>query len=297
MKYVSVILDDNIGKPLDYAVPTSLQDKVKKGVRVEVPIKKSFRKGYIFEVKKYSSIKNIKPIKNVISKKIISKELFYLASWISMYYVAPLNKVLRSIIPSSIRKDIKPSFKNFLSLKKSEGILVAEVTKGSPAEKGGLKSGDIILELNGDKITNINSFRHSIASLTPGKMVNFLILRDGKKKNIKIKLGVYPTSVAKKDTIKLGIGVSEISCLSPSFLNKFSIDQNSSGLAITSVKRNSIASRAGLRIGMVILELNQEKVGSIEKFQKIMKDHDNKKPLLLLVKYQNRTRFITIKVN
>ena len=120
MKYVSVILDDNLEKQLDYIVPDSISNKIKPGIRVEVPIKNFFRKGYVFKVKSQTGIKSIKPIKSIISDEVISKDLFLLAVWMSKYYCCSLSKTIRSIIPTSIRKEIKPKECIFLSLTKSK---------------------------------------------------------------------------------------------------------------------------------------------------------------------------------
>lgn len=127
MKYASVILDDNLEQPLDYLIPEEFATKVKPGIRVEVPIRKGLKKGYIFEVKNHTNIekKKTRPIQNLLSDELISKDLFSLAVWMSKYYCCSLSKILKNVIPSSIRKEIKPRCSIFLTLNQSK----AESTK------------------------------------------------------------------------------------------------------------------------------------------------------------------------
>lgn len=119
MKYASIILDDNIDKSLDYLIPKDMEN-VKPGVRVEVPVKNFFRKGFVLEVKASSQIENVKPIKAVLTEELFSKDLFSLALWMAKYYSCSLSKVFRCIIPPSIKKEIKPKSQIFLSLSKTK---------------------------------------------------------------------------------------------------------------------------------------------------------------------------------
>lgn len=118
MKYASIVLDDNIDTPLDYLIPDGLE--VRPGVRVEVPLKNFFRKGFVLEIKSSSAVANVKPIKAVLSEELISKDLFSLALWMAKYYCSSLSKVFRCMIPQSIKKEIKPKSQIFLSLNKSK---------------------------------------------------------------------------------------------------------------------------------------------------------------------------------
>lgn len=195
------------------------------------------------------------------------------------------------IVFQELNDDLASSF----NLKKSQGILVAEVIKNSPAEKAGIKQGDIILEYDKTKIKNMNCFKNAIASLPPGKMLSLKILRDGKERFIKIKLGTYPKDIAKKESSKLGIEVSELKNISPNILNQWGIRREEAGVVITHVKRGSIAERAGLRHGMLILQINRKNVTSVEEFQKALKNQKDR--ILMLIRFQGVTRFVSIKMS
>lgn len=186
------------------------------------------------------------------------------------------------------------------NLEKSEGVLVSEVTKDSPAEAAGVKQGDIIIEYNNRQVKNLTSFRTDISKLEPGAVVTLKVIREGKPQTIKVTLGTYPeetTIAATKQSNQLGIDVSELKDLPSESLNKFNLSNSDKGLIITSVKRGSLAEKAGLKAGMLILQINQKQLKSLKDFQDTLKDIDLKKHVIFLVRYQNVTKFVTIKVN
>ena len=123
VRYASVILDQAVGKTLDYGVPMAFDHLVKRGVRVEVPLRGRVCGGYVFEVKETVDFK-VKPIKRILSEtELITDDLFELALWISSYYCAPLNQVVKSMFPASIRKEIKPKQQLFVMRKKTKDEL------------------------------------------------------------------------------------------------------------------------------------------------------------------------------
>ncbi len=99
-----VILDDALDKALDYRVPDDLIGKVLSGSRVKVPVRNSQRLGTVVGFKETSPFAKLQLIAEVLSDKAhVTHELFQLAEWISHYYCTPLRKVLKTILPSSVR--------------------------------------------------------------------------------------------------------------------------------------------------------------------------------------------------
>ncbi|NGX33763.1 MAG: Periplasmic pH-dependent serine endoprotease DegQ [Candidatus Anoxychlamydiales bacterium] len=183
-----------------------------------------------------------------------------------------------------------------LDLASLEGALIAEVSKKSPAQKAGLKQGDIIIAYNDIHIKNMRSFRKEMSLLGPGDKVKITVLRNGKKKNFMVTLGESKDShVAHKQSLDIGIEVSDIKDIEPQIVKKWQYSDALEGVMITSVKYHSIAEKAGLKPGMVTLKLNHKKVKNINDFNEALKDIDKKRYILMLVKYQNVTKFITIK--
>jgi primosomal protein N' (replication factor Y) len=147
--YASVIVDLAVGKTLDYGIPAEMTQNIRKGVRVEVPIRGKPCGGYVYEVKDSSEFPAVKPISKILSDcELITKDSFELALWISRYYLAPLNQVLKSMMPASIRKKIQPKEQLYVMRKKTREEL-REITVGlqnpHPAQAAVL---EVMLQVN-----------------------------------------------------------------------------------------------------------------------------------------------------
>jgi serine protease Do len=101
-------------------------------------------------------------------------------------------------------QDITPEMAKLLQLKNSQGVIVASVEPGSPADKAGLKSHDVLLEMSAKKIESYDSFRNEVAMLKPNSKVTFLVSRDGRTTEVTVTLGERPTEVAQGGTQSKG---------------------------------------------------------------------------------------------
>jgi primosomal protein N' (replication factor Y) len=120
-KYAAVILDVSIDKALDYSIPQNLVDSIKKGVRVEVPVRGHLRPGYVVAIKDKPDFSPVKAIAKVTSSlELITEEIFELALWMARYYCTPLRQVLKILIPASIRTDMKPKQQLFVMRSKTK---------------------------------------------------------------------------------------------------------------------------------------------------------------------------------
>jgi len=129
LKFVSVILDVSIDKLLDYSVPEELADKVKRGMRVEVPVRGHLRPGYIFEVKSSSTFPRLHPISQVLSdEEHVTDDLFDLSLWMAKYYCAPLRLVFKIILPASVRRLVQPKQQLFVMRAKTRDELAEHCT-------------------------------------------------------------------------------------------------------------------------------------------------------------------------
>jgi len=115
-KFVSVLVDHGIDRPLDYAVPERYAGQIKRGMQVEVPLKGAIRRGYILAIKETSDISKILPIQTLLSEEeLLTEELFELGLWMSKYYNAPLRQILKSLLPASIRHNVAHKEQFFVS--------------------------------------------------------------------------------------------------------------------------------------------------------------------------------------
>lgn len=191
-----------------------------------------------------------------------------------------------------IDKDLATAF----HLDNHEGALIADVAKGTPAEKAGLQTGDVIVKINKAPVATVAGLRNTIALMVPGTKITLGLLRDGKPLEISVEVGDFPAaaSLAKSSghiDQKLGITVENITPLEAQKLNL----NATGGVMIKKVEAGSLAAWAGLKKGAVILEINKTKIATVEQYNDILKQAIESKPILLLVKQGDVVQYLSIK--
>lgn len=118
--FASVILDVSIDKTLDYRIPQEYVHLARKGMRVAVPLRNKTALGYIFSIKEASDFHSVKPITQFISEQeLIPDKLFELGLWMAKYYCTPLRKILKIMLPASIRSNMPPKQQLFVTRQKT----------------------------------------------------------------------------------------------------------------------------------------------------------------------------------
>jgi serine protease Do len=197
----------------------------------------------------------------------------------------------------SVTQDLADS----LGLKTTKGALVAQPAKGGPAELAGLKSGDVIVAVDGEKIEDARALSRKIAALGPGKSVDLGYLRNGSEKSVKLKLGTLPTEKelhadnggpAERGGSLTGLGIE----VAPA--SQMRGGASGEGLFVVNVDPEGPAAQKGLRRGDVILEASGQAVesradlvGALDAARK-----EGRKALLLRVKSAEGTRFVALPV-
>jgi len=206
-------------------------------------------------------------------------------------------KIVRGWLGVQIQ-DVTPDIAAAMNIDTKEGAVVSDVVEESPAEKGGMKSGDVIIGVEGKKIESANDLRNKIAMLGADNDIDVTVLRKGKEKNLKVKLGERTDEVVLASSGSGGGSSGEravaglkVAPLNNTTREKYNIpDTIKSGIVVTSVDQTSVDSQ-GLREGDVILEAGQEPVSSVEVFKKKYDKEDEK---LLVYVYRNGSRFFTV---
>lgn len=195
-------------------------------------------------------------------------------------------------------QDITPEISEALEINRDEGGLVSEVKEGSPADNAGIRRGDVIVSVEGEKIPDAATLARKLALTRPGVNTKFMVLRDGKERVFTIKLIEHPENEKIEESLdklkaeeELGIEVSEIT---DQLRNRFKINA-SGGVIIVRVARGSLASEAGFRPGDVILEVNGDAVGGLDEYQEALEKHRLKGTLLFLVERGGRTIYLGVK--
>jgi serine protease Do len=183
--------------------------------------------------------------------------------------------------------DVTPDNASFFNLPDATGAIISQVTPDSPAGDAGLKSGDVLRELNGNKILNGSTLQVAVSQVSPGTDISLGILRNGKPETIRVKVGefhktgdVADNSDAPSGHGKLGLAVDN---LTPEIRQQLNIPSQINGAAVESVRPASPAEDAGISPGDVILEVNRHPVESADKFANEVHASPAGKDILLLV--------------
>jgi serine protease Do len=200
-----------------------------------------------------------------------------LAKWVADQLMAK-GRVVRGWLGVVIQ-EITPEIAETIGVK--EGILISQVAPGSPAEKAGLKVGDIIVAIDGEKVREVRELQFRVMKTPPGTEVTLTIIRGGKEQSIKAKVGEMPEEVSfgqpREQVGELGLSLRD---LSPEEVSRFGVR----GVLVESVAPGSLAQRSGLRRGDIILAVNNEPVESLSQFnEKIERAKSEQRTRVLLL--------------
>ncbi len=206
-------------------------------------------------------------------------------------------KITRGWLGVAIQELTKELAESF-GMKNTNGALVAGVEKNSPAEKGGLVSGDVITKFDSKVITTSGDLPRAVGATKPGKTVPVEILRKGNIKTVNVNVGEMPTDTAeaaqtpkptpKAETNKIGLTLKELTPTQKKKLN------GKNGLLVT--ESTGTAAQAGIRRGDVILGLNNSDTQSVEQFNKQINAVAAGKTVAVLVLRGESTLYVPIKV-
>ncbi|SNB47581.1 DegQ family serine endoprotease [Geobacter sp. DSM 9736] len=194
-------------------------------------------------------------------------------------------------------QQITPELAQSFGIQENVGALVSEIVKDGPAEKAGLKAGDIILEFNGRKIKEMNDLPRIVASTPIGNKVPVKIVRNGKQEEIAVVIerlkddSVEEEPAAAPD--KLGMGVSELTRDLAAKLNL----KETSGVVVTEVKPGGLADEAGITPGDFINEINGAKVSTVGEYNKAVESARKGSVVRILLKRGDSSLFVAMKLD
>ncbi len=168
--------------------------------------------------------------------------------------------------------DVTPDNAHFFGLKDASGAIVAQVSPDSPASKGGLHQGDVITELNGDKVLNSSALQVAVSEMNPGSALKLNVMRDGKPLTLNLTVGEYQgkNQEASNDDGapgsqkgRIGLAVAD---LNNQAREQYNIPDQVQGVIVENVRPGSPAEDAGIQPGDVIQEINRKPVKSASQF-------------------------------
>ena len=193
-------------------------------------------------------------------------------------------KVIRGHLGVAIQSVDADMAKAF-GLTQGGGALVAAVTPGSPAAKAGIQTGDIILELNGQKVNEPDDLSLHIAQIPPGTTVELKIFRNHEMRDVRATL-----SELSETAVPQGIQVQN---LTPAIAHELGISSSVRGVVITSVDPSSPVASAGLEQGDVIQEVNRKPIRNVAEFNQAVRGSQGHS-VLLLVNRGGSTHFVVV---
>jgi serine protease Do len=187
-----------------------------------------------------------------------------------------------------------------MGLKSAKGALVAEAQSGSPASEAGIKSGDVILGIDGERIDGPRELAKRVAALGPGKKADLIYWHDGAEKTVTLKLGSLPEDKEARVRPNLKEGNDVFKGLGLTLAPASSIQgAGSQGVVVAEIDPDGAAAQKGMQVGDVILEAGGHPVSKPADVAAALAEakKDNRKAVLLRVKSSDGTHFVAIAVN
>ncbi|GBC60886.1 peptidase [Desulfonema ishimotonii] len=195
-------------------------------------------------------------------------------------------------------QDLTSEIRDYYNLKDRKGVLVSQVYEGEPADKGGIKPGDIITAVDDTPVTSARDLSTAIANLPVGARTKITLMRNGKKKTVHVTLdkrsdGERRASSGDGRSDDLGLSLSEPDAETA---RQFGYDDDEKGLLVTQVRSGGKADQAGIREGDLILEVNREPVSSVGDYRREMRKTDSGQSFYLLIK-RGRFGLLVVKMS
>jgi serine protease Do len=215
-------------------------------------------------------------------------------------------KVVRGWLGVSIQEVTSDLAEEF-GVKDLKGALVSGVMKGSPAEKAGIKQGDVILQYNGKVVEDTGHLRNMVSQTAIGTTVKVKLFRDKKEIETSVVIAEIPKKLAetssreeeadengeKVSSALAGLVVHE---LTPELARRFGHDENETGVVVIKVEPASRVFEAGVKAGDIILQINQKNTASLEEYKKAVSKIKAKERILLLVRRKGQgDLFVTVR--
>ena len=212
-------------------------------------------------------------------------------------------KVTRGWLGVTIQ-ELTPELSQKFGLRSSEGALVGDVAKGSPAEKAGIKRGDIILEFNGKRVKDVGNLRNMVAQSKVGSEISLIILRGDKQYPLNVIIAELPREIAEAvpgitpedpgGEVLSGLSVME---LTKEIARQLGLHKEERGVVIVKVEPGSAAEEAGLRKGDVIQEIDRKKVERLDDYDRIVSAIHPGDTILLFVNRGGKKFYVTLRAS
>jgi serine protease Do len=212
-------------------------------------------------------------------------------------------RVVRGWLGLSIQ-EVTPELAKEFGLPKPQGVLIGDLLSNSPADRAGLRRGDIILEANGVVLESVGRFRNLTASAPVGSRLTMIVYREGRRQERVAAVAEQPREAApvekaqqeseQKEASAPASGI-QVRDLSPEALKERALNQGRPGVVVEGVAPGSSAEEAGLRQGDIIVEVNRKPLRNVDDYEEMISKMKKDQTVLLLVDRGGRTFFMTVR--
>ncbi|HIJ59518.1 MAG TPA: DegQ family serine endoprotease [Nitrospirae bacterium] len=205
-------------------------------------------------------------------------------------------KVVRGWLGVSIQQ-ITPDLAKQFELKDEKGVLIGDVVEDSPAEKAGLKRGDVILELDGKSYNEPSTLRNAVAAIPPGKEVTIKIIRNGKTMTVKAIVSEVPEDLKKftapTEGVLKGVKVQDIT---PEIRRALSLPKRITGVIVVEIAEGVFAEQF-LNENDIIIEINKKKINNTKDYVNVLSQMKKGQGALIYLYRNGSTIYMTIPSN
>jgi serine protease Do len=204
-------------------------------------------------------------------------------------------KVVRPWVGIGLQ-DLTPELMKSFKIEEKEGALIGQIFEGSPAEKAGLKVGDIVVEIDGKKIKNSQDVVREVLKKKVGQKIELEIVREGKQMKVEVTTAEMPPEKGERklpSETKEWFGL-RVTAVTPDIAKELGLPKTE-GVVIENVEPGSAGQDAGLRRGDVILEVNRQKVRDESDYRTLMEKTIPGQGVLVLVRRGSSTFFVSLK--
>jgi serine protease Do len=196
------------------------------------------------------------------------------------------------VVIQELDEDLASQF----GLRDRKGALVAQVNKDSPAEKAGVKVGDVIVRFAGKRIEDTRHLRNLVAATAPGTKTELVVVRDGKERALKVEIGeLTPEKLAAAAPAGIEALGLTVETLTPAKAEELGYP-GEEGVVVTEVEDDSPAAAAGLQPGDLITEVNRQKITNVTEFRNAVAGAAEEGRVLMLVKREGTSRFVIVRL-